>query len=182
LFSFEHKNSGVQRSGDALGDCLIVCPFQILVLNSGLWWSLLPDTRCLWRHNMPSYLRLQTNILTKFVDKDNMHTILHALFLPVLVQCIAGINVNYQRSKLGDRSKTALNAKTERSSWLQIYPATKMQGCALNSVVIHTQSYTTGKFTTAKLAGCANVSSNSSWAKKICGWDRDTHVWQFETR
>jgi len=31
-------NSGVQRSGDAQGDCLTKCPpYQILVLTSGVW-------------------------------------------------------------------------------------------------------------------------------------------------
>jgi len=45
-------------------------PYQILVLSSGVgpWWSLLPNIRCLWRHYMTSYSRLQTNILAKFVD------------------------------------------------------------------------------------------------------------------
>ena len=43
-------------------------PSQILVLSSGVWWSLLLDIRCLWRHNMTSYSRLQTNVLAKFVD------------------------------------------------------------------------------------------------------------------
>jgi len=42
--------------------------YQILVLNSGVWWSLLLDMRCLWRHNMTSYSRLQTNVLAKLVD------------------------------------------------------------------------------------------------------------------
>ena len=36
-------------------------PFQILVLSSGVWWSLLLNTRYLWRHDMTSYSRLQTN-------------------------------------------------------------------------------------------------------------------------
>jgi len=43
-------------------------PYQILVLSSGVWWSLLLDIRCLWRRNMTSYSRLQTNVLAKFVD------------------------------------------------------------------------------------------------------------------
>jgi len=30
-------------------------PFRILVLSSGVWWSLLLDIRCLWRHNMRSF-------------------------------------------------------------------------------------------------------------------------------
>jgi len=43
-------------------------PSRILVLSSGVWWSLLLDIRCLWRHNMTSYSPLQTNVLANFVD------------------------------------------------------------------------------------------------------------------
>jgi len=35
-----------------------------------------------------------------------MHIILHALSLLVVVQSVTAMNINYQRSKLGDRSKT----------------------------------------------------------------------------
>jgi len=35
-----------------------------------------------------------------------MHIILHALSLLVVVQCVTVMNINYQHSKLGDRSKT----------------------------------------------------------------------------
>jgi len=34
-------------------------PYQILVLSSGVWWSLVLDIRCLWRHNVTSYSGLQ---------------------------------------------------------------------------------------------------------------------------
>ena len=62
--------SGVQRSGDARDDCFIGCPhYQILALSSGIWWLLLLDVRCLWRHNMTSYARLQANVLTKFLTQ-----------------------------------------------------------------------------------------------------------------
>jgi len=37
-------------------------------LRSGVWWWLLLDIRCLWRHNMTSYSRLQTKVLAMFVD------------------------------------------------------------------------------------------------------------------
>jgi len=45
-------------------------PYQILVLSSGVGpsWSLLPNIRCLWCHDMTSYARLQTNVLAKLVD------------------------------------------------------------------------------------------------------------------
>ena len=35
---------------------------------SGIWWSFVFGVRCLWRHNLMSYLRFQTNVLAKFVD------------------------------------------------------------------------------------------------------------------
>ena len=49
---------------------LLDAPYQILLLSSGvgLWWSLWLVIRCLWRHSMTSYSRLQTNVLAKFVD------------------------------------------------------------------------------------------------------------------
>jgi len=53
---------------DAWGDCLIACPYQIFIVSSGEWWSLLLDMRCLRRHNITSYSRLQTNVLAKFLD------------------------------------------------------------------------------------------------------------------
>jgi len=43
-------------------------PYQILVLCSGVWSSLLLDMRCLWRHNMTSNSGLQTNVLAKSID------------------------------------------------------------------------------------------------------------------
>jgi len=45
-----------------------------------------------------------------------MHIILHALSLFVVAQCVTVMNINYQRSKLGDWSKvqhSTVNAKTE---------------------------------------------------------------------
>jgi len=61
--------SGVQRSGGARSDCLdYIPPYQIQILSSGVWWSLLPDICCLWGYNMTSHSRLQTNGLAKFVD------------------------------------------------------------------------------------------------------------------
>jgi len=41
---------------------------QILVLSSGVWWSLLLDIRYLWSNNMTPYSRLETNVMSKFVD------------------------------------------------------------------------------------------------------------------
>ena len=56
--------SGVQRSGDAW----LYAPYQFPGLSCGVWWSFLLDIRGLWRHNMTSYSRLQTNVLAKFVE------------------------------------------------------------------------------------------------------------------
>jgi len=42
-------------------------------------------------------------------------TVLRALSLLVVVQCVTVMNINYQRSKLGDRSKTQHSTtKTEQ--------------------------------------------------------------------
>jgi len=59
--------SGVQRSGDPRGNCLIVCPLTKIQFWTGVWWSLLLDIRCLWRHNVTSYSHLQTNVLVKLI-------------------------------------------------------------------------------------------------------------------
>ena len=61
--------SGVQRSDDDPGaTAWLYVPYQILVLSSGVLWSLLLYIRCLQRHNMTSCLRFPTNVLAKFVD------------------------------------------------------------------------------------------------------------------
>ena len=87
--------SDVQRFGDARDDCLNGCPpYQILVSSSSVWWSLLLDICFLWRHNMTSNSRFQTNVWAKFVDTTcifppfsgtPVHIILHALSLLVVV-------------------------------------------------------------------------------------------------
>jgi len=61
--------SGVQRSGDARGDCLIGCPptkfyYWAVACEGHCYWIY---AVCLWRCNMTSYSRLQTNILATFV-------------------------------------------------------------------------------------------------------------------
>jgi len=58
-------------------------PYQLLVLNSGVWYILLLDISCLWRHNVTSYSRLQSRVLAKFVD---------ATCILVVVQCFSGIS------------------------------------------------------------------------------------------
>ena len=120
-----------------------------------------------------------------------MHIILHTLSFLVVVQCVTVMNINYyQRSNLGDRSKTQ-HSKTTTEQFI----TAKVSGNALKQGAEHTQCYvsavhncknmrmriktvtsyilnaTTGMFTTAKTSGCANVSPNSSRAEKVCGWD-----------
>jgi len=50
-------------------------PYQILVLSSSVWWSLLLDIRFFWRYNMTSYSRLQTtfwrSLLTQHAYSGN---------------------------------------------------------------------------------------------------------------
>jgi len=50
-----------------------------------------------------------------------MHIILylHAFCLPVAVQCVTVMNMHYQRSELGDGSKTQQSTLRHSSSWLQ---------------------------------------------------------------
>jgi len=45
-----------------------------------------------------------------------MHIILHALSLLAVVQCATVMNINYQRSKLGDRSRTQHSTLRQSSS------------------------------------------------------------------
>jgi len=50
----------------------------------------------------------------------------------------------------------------------------------ITTVEWNTLNATKGQFTTAKASSCANLSSNSSWAEKICGWNgghTDLTVW-----
>jgi len=65
-----------------------------------------------------------------------MHIILHALSILVVAQSITVMNVTYQRSKLGNRSKTQHSKLSQSSSQLQKYPATRQ-----NTGVEHTQRY-----------------------------------------
>jgi len=62
-----------------------------------------------------------------------MHNILYPLSLLVVVQYVTVMHINYQRSKFGDRSKTALNAKTEQ------FITAKVSSNALKHGVEHTQ-------------------------------------------
>jgi len=64
-----------------------------------------------------------------------MRIILHALSSLVVVQCVTVKNINYQRSKLGDRSKTAFNANTEQFITAKISSNTLKQGSRTQSVL-----------------------------------------------
>jgi len=77
-------------------DCMPPTKFKYWAW-SGVWWSWLLDIRCLWRHNMTSYSRLQINVLVKFVDTTYILFYTHSPY---------SYNVSlYQPSTLGDRSK-----------------------------------------------------------------------------
>jgi len=96
--------SGVRRSGDARAASLYASlPYSSKLLSSATWWSLLLDMRCLWRHNITAYLRLQTNGLAKLVSKICILCYRHSLL--IVVECVTLMNINYQRSMLADRSK-----------------------------------------------------------------------------
>ena len=93
-------------------DCMPA--YQILVLISGVGWSLL---LYIWR-----FLTSKHDVIFTFANRrfgkvcwHNIHIILHALSLLVVAQWITVMNINYQRSKLGDRRNTVLNAKAKRS-------------------------------------------------------------------
>ena len=71
--------------------------YQIIILSSGVWWSLLLDIRCLWRHNTMSYsCHIHTFANSRFgeVCWHNMQIILHALSLLLVVQCVTTISIN----------------------------------------------------------------------------------------
>jgi len=145
-------------------------------------WSSLLDICCLWRHNMTSYSRLQTNILA--VCWHNMHNILHTLYLLVVVQRATVTNISAGSHKT--RANTALNAKTEQFITAKISGNALKHGSRTHSVPrqrslqLHnlrlrietvewnTLSATAGHFTTTKTPICANVSSNT---EKVCRWD-----------
>ena len=58
------------------------------------------------------------------------------------------------------------SVQRQRSSQLQKYKAAHWN----SGEQWNTLNATTGQFTTAKTSGCANVSSNSSRAEKVCSW------------
>jgi len=71
LFSFNQWSTEVWWCSGQLLDWISL-PNCSSLLNSGVWWSLLLDVHCLWRHIMTSNSRLQTNVLVKFMDKTRM--------------------------------------------------------------------------------------------------------------
>jgi len=57
--------SGVVMPGATV---LLDAPLRNSIIEQWRMVVLLLDIRCLWRHNMTSYSRLQNNVLAKFVD------------------------------------------------------------------------------------------------------------------
>jgi len=75
-------------------------PYQIIILSSSIWWVSLLDML---------FVTSRYDVLAIFVNQRfaevcwcNMHIILHALF--TIVRCVAIMTINYQCSKLRDRS------------------------------------------------------------------------------
>ena len=85
-------------------------PYQILVFSSGVWWSLLLDIRCLWRHNMTSYSRLQTTFWRSLLTQ---HAYYSTRTLLVVHICVTVMNISVLQVRRPEQ-KTALNAKTEQ--------------------------------------------------------------------
>ena len=120
-------------------------PYQILVLSSGVWWSLLLDTLFVtsqfWRHIhvcKPTF---------GGVCWHNMHIILYALSLLVVAQCVTVMNIHYQRSQVRrPEQNTALNAKTKQFINAKISGNPLKQETRTHSVLRHQ-----GQFTTAKI-------------------------------
>ena len=107
-------------------------PYRILVLSSGVWWSLLLDIRCLWRHSMTSYSRLQTNVLAKFVD------ITCILFYTPLTHCTMCHCNEHKLTALQvtrQEQNTALNAKTEQFITAKISGNALKHGSRTHSVL-----------------------------------------------
>jgi len=106
--------SGAQRSDDARGDCLVVCPLP----NSSI-----DQPRMV--HSVTGYVLFVTSqyyVIFTFANQRfsagcwyNMHIILHALSLPAIVQCVTIMDTNYRRSKLGDRSKAQQHSTLTQS-------------------------------------------------------------------
>jgi len=108
---------GAQRCGNARGDCLIVCPptkFQYWAVADGghhCPWIFAVCDVTICRHAF-------TNQRYGEVCWHNMHITLHALSL-LVVQCVTVMNIDYQRSKFGDRSKRQHSSLGQSSSLLQ---------------------------------------------------------------
>jgi len=63
------RSSGVQKTGDARGDCLIVCPLRNFSIEQ-LRMVVIATGYTLF---VTSYSRLQTNVLARFVITYTMH-------------------------------------------------------------------------------------------------------------
>ena len=89
----------------------LYAPYQILVLNSGVWYPLLLDIRSLWRHNMTTYSRFYASVWRNILTQHAYYAT-RTLFTRCCTMCHCSEH-NYQRSKLGDRRKI------KHSTWRQ---------------------------------------------------------------
>ena len=86
-----------------------------------IWWSFAFDVRCLWRHNLTSFLCFQTNVLATFVDIICIFFYIHSPYF--MCHC-----TEYKLSALQVRvaEENKLNATTA-----QQFITAKISGCAL---------------------------------------------------
>jgi len=69
---------------------------------SGIWWSFVFGVPCWWRQNLTSYSCFQTNVFVNFLTQYACSSTRTSLIL-----CAIALNINYQRFRLGYRSKYA---------------------------------------------------------------------------
>jgi len=64
----EHRNHQPRQSGLLKTQWRTQKIFMGGTSFSGIWWSFVFGVRCLWRQNLKSYSRLQTNVVAKLID------------------------------------------------------------------------------------------------------------------
>jgi len=144
----------------------LYAPYQILVLSSGVWWSLLLDIRCSWRHNM-TYDHICKPM---FWRNLSAHTLLtrctmchcHEHKLPAL---------QVRRPE----QNTTLNAKTEQFITVKMSGNALKQGSRTHSV-LRQDSSQLQKHQAARMSRRIAV---KQW--KYAPGMADTQGWQFET-
>jgi len=86
----------------------------------GIWWSFVFGVRCLWCHNLTSYLCFQTNVFAKFVDPICIFFYMHS---PCFMCHCTGYKLSVLQVTISEENK--LNATTQQ------FIIAKISGCAL---------------------------------------------------